>query len=74
VLSRVPQGSVLGPVIFNVFTIDFCSVAKVSNTLVFVDDVKIYGEINSPYDSWLLQSDINNIRVWCISNWMERNI
>ena len=41
---------------------------------LFGDEVKLYREIKSPYDSWLLHSDTNNIRVWCISNYMKLNI
>ena len=47
---------------------------KCSNCLLFAVDVKIYREIKSPYDSWLLQSDINNVRVWYISNYMNLNV
>ena len=68
VLSAVPQGSVLATLPFTVFINDLCSAVKYSNDLLFGDEVKIYREIRSSYDRWLLQSDTNNIRVWCISN------
>jgi hypothetical protein len=74
VLSAVPQGSVLGPLLFSVVTNDLDSVAKCSYCLLFGDDVKTYREIKSPFNSWLLQSDTNNIRVWCILNYMKLNI
>jgi len=54
---------VLRPLLFSVEINDLCSAIKYSNCLLFVGDLKIYREIKSPYDSWLLQSDINNVRV-----------
>ena len=30
--------------------------------------------MKSPYDSWILQSDKNNVQVWCISNYMKLNV
>jgi hypothetical protein len=74
VLSAVPQGSILATLPFTVFINDLCNAAKYSNDLLFGYEVKIYGEIWSSYDSWLLQSDTDNIRVWCISNYMKLNI
>jgi hypothetical protein len=40
---------------------------------MFVDDVTINLEITYPYDSWLLQSEINNIQMWYFSNYMKLN-
>lgn len=30
--------------------------------------------MKSPYDSWILQSDMNNVQMWCISNYMKLNV
>ena len=68
--SGVPQRSVLGPFVFGVFLNDICSAVQYSDCLVFADDVKIYREIQSRYDCLSLQSDVNNVQVWCISNYM----
>jgi hypothetical protein len=67
VLSGVPQGSVLGPLLFNIFINDLCGVVKYSNCLLFADEIKIFPEIKSPHDSFLLHSDINPLKTKRIS-------
>jgi hypothetical protein len=54
VLSDVPQGSVLGPLPFNVYVNDLCDSMKYSRYLLFADDIKIYRAISSPEDCNLL--------------------
>jgi hypothetical protein len=48
VVCGVPQGSVLGPLFFNIFMNDLCDVINYSRYLLFSDDTKIYGVIKSP--------------------------
>jgi hypothetical protein len=46
--ARCAQGSVLGPVIFNMFINDVRGVVRYSNYLLLADDIKIFSEIKSP--------------------------
>jgi hypothetical protein len=69
----VPQGSVLGPFLFNLFINDLCSTVQYCKILIFADDVKIFRVINSPHDCLLLQSDINSVSDWCFANSMRLN-
>lgn len=62
-VSGVPQGSVLGPVLFLVFINDLdddalCSVLK------FADDTKIFMKVNDLSDAMLLQSDLSGLLRW----------
>jgi hypothetical protein len=66
--SGMPQGSVLGPFLFNLFINDLCRSVQYCKILIFADDVKIFRVINSPHDCLLLQSDINSVSDWCITN------
>ena len=63
VKSGVPQGSVLGPILFILYINDLPDVIQ-SDVLLFADDTKIFRSINSAKDAELLQSDIDALSRW----------
>ena len=63
VLSGVPQGSVLGPVLFLIFINDLL-VGISSLGKLFADDSKIYRKIKSQEDRNILQEDLNKLQEW----------
>lgn len=70
--SGVPQGSVLGPLLFLIYVNDLPS-CVLSNIHLFADDCVIFREINNDNDVTALQSDINAISNWCEQWLMELN-
>jgi hypothetical protein len=74
VTPGVPQGSVLGTLIFNVFMNDLCKYIIHGKLLIFSDDLKIFRVINSPHDCLLLRCDINSVSDWCTANSRRLNI
>ena len=63
VLSGVPQGSVLGPLLFLIFVDDMDS-AIVSKCLKFADDTKIFKQVGSEADRMDIQNDIEKLGKW----------
>ena len=72
VTSGVPQGSVLGPILFLVFVADITEVVE-SDMILFADDTKLYRKIESEEDSHILQRDIDNLYLWSKDWLMEFN-
>lgn len=72
VTSGVPQGSNLGPLLFNIFVNDLTEYL-VCNHLLYADDLKIFHNISSPADCSLLQQDLDTLVKWCNSNHMFLN-
>lgn len=70
--SGVPQGSIIGPLLFNIFINDIVNNIQ-SNCLLYADDLKVYKKIRSHNDIVTLQSDIHEIEEWCTQNNMKLN-
>ena len=70
VLSGIPQGSVLGPVLFIIYINDILDNIT-SDGFLFADDTKIFRQILSQEDAQALQSDIDALEEWS-NTWLLR--
>ena len=74
VLSGVPQGSVLGPLLFTVYIDDVADrISHSSSISLYADDIALYRSIRSPADYSILQSDITAI-VACVEEEKHLNL
>ena len=72
VLSGVPQGSIIGPLLFVLFINDiYKSLNNSTNVALYADDTKMWRQINSNKDCEILQKDINLLYEWCAQNKMK---
>ncbi|XP_075167476.1 uncharacterized protein LOC142239568 [Haematobia irritans] len=72
--SGIPQGSIIGPLLFILFVNDVPSLLKYSRMLLFADDWKIYSRVNSFMDTLRLQSDLDAVSLWCSENGLPINV
>ena len=63
VISGIPEGTVLGPVLFVIYINDQLDNIK-SDGLMFADNTKIFRHIISREDALALQSDIKLLEHW----------
>ena len=73
VTSGVPQGSVLGPVLFLLYINDINGNIK-SSIRLFADDSIIYRKISSKTDHEILQTDLSQLQTWSDKWQMEFNV
>ena len=66
VLSGVPQGRILGPLLFLIFVNDIPLLIKHSNIYLYVDDTKCSKHIFSVSDCSLLQQDLPQLSSWSL--------
>ena len=63
VTSGVPQGSIIGPLLFLLFVNDLPRTA-LSTAKLFADDTKVYRETPTKQECDMLQSELNNFSAW----------
>ena len=64
VISGVPQGSILGPLLFLIFVNNLPASASSSKIFLFADDTKCLKTVNTYSDCLSLQSDLHNLTIW----------
>ena len=68
VKSGVPQGSVIGPILFLILLGDIDEEVSHASASSFADDTRILGAITGPEDVNAMQSDLDIIYQWSVLN------
>ena len=73
VLSGVPQGTVLGTLLFLIMISDIYKDVSASKLVSFADDTRLYSSVRDVTDCDNLQLDLNAVYDWASSNNMFFN-
>ena len=68
IISGVPQGTVLGPILFLIFINDIASCVSYSTLRCFADDTRICRSINTIENMTELQHDLKEVTKWSVKN------
>ena len=69
--SGVPQGSILGPLLFVLFINDiYDNLSSETKIAISADKTKIWSQMNSYNNCYAIQKDINILDGWCRHNKM----
>src|SRR5664279_3063394 len=70
VISGIPQGSVLGPLLFIIYINDLVAACNSgSEVYLFADDAKLFKHVKSEIDKDILQNDLTGLQEW-IKKWL----
>ena len=68
IISGVPQGTVLGPILFILFINDMENCVKHSKVRFFADDTRISKQVSSEIHVRELQEDLDSVMTWSLHN------
>ncbi len=72
--TGAPQGCVISPVLFTLYTNDCTSTRPNCITVKFADDAAVVGQLNDSISEQHYREDVHNFTTWCSDNYLLLNV
>ena len=75
VRSGVPQGSILGPLLFTIYINSLADLhfSSGSSVILYADDILLYRPLTNSHDTTIFQEDVDLISNWIVSSGLSIN-